>query len=376
MSLILCPECGTKISDRATTCPNCGYESADSYSPISIQDQYVEVPDFKYEMLRWDSYKESVINISYEDNKNLIEYLGNWKSISTILPDIASIIKSMALKEEVYVAEMDSYVKSLIKKGIYKFSIDKDGRILPTIRDSKKIIKQVRLKKMSQYPQLSSSLGHLSMNAIITQILNEIEYIGEAIEEISIGIQNDRLAKVDSSRDKLLQARRMKDARLRNFAILNIINSATDAKHVLMKNFTHNLEYIKENSQESFWDRTLKSNKVKELDKKSIEAFQALISITNVIQIECEGYVMLGEYEPSKESLIQFKDFIIENNLDQRDTLLLINENLNHKQSGVVDRFSGIVDWVNSFNETGQINSEQNINIEVGDNFETKKTLE
>ena len=44
MSLILCPECGTKISDRATKCPHCGFQSADAERPISEQDKYEIVP--------------------------------------------------------------------------------------------------------------------------------------------------------------------------------------------------------------------------------------------------------------------------------------------------------------------------------------------
>ena len=37
MSLILCPECGTKISDRATKCPHCGFQSAvDDHDPSVV----------------------------------------------------------------------------------------------------------------------------------------------------------------------------------------------------------------------------------------------------------------------------------------------------------------------------------------------------
>lgn len=40
MSLILCPECGTKISDKARICPHCGFMSDDNLRPISEQDTY------------------------------------------------------------------------------------------------------------------------------------------------------------------------------------------------------------------------------------------------------------------------------------------------------------------------------------------------
>ena len=46
MSLILCPECCTKISNKATTCPHCGYVSDNPSLPISVQDKF-EVIDIK-----------------------------------------------------------------------------------------------------------------------------------------------------------------------------------------------------------------------------------------------------------------------------------------------------------------------------------------
>lgn len=50
MGLILCPECGTKISDKATKCPHCGFQSADPTRPISEQDKYEVVPVFGYDI--------------------------------------------------------------------------------------------------------------------------------------------------------------------------------------------------------------------------------------------------------------------------------------------------------------------------------------
>jgi len=157
---------------------------------------------------------------------------------------------------------------------------------------------------------------------------------------------------------------------LREIAILNIINSATDAKRVLMRNFAQNLQYINEHSQKSLVQMALHFNKEKDVDKKSDYKFQALISITNTVQIECEGYAMLGEYESSKECLIQFKNFILDNKLDERDTLLMLNESLEHKQIKVVDEFSDIANRTTSFEEAGRIEGHINDMITGGDENE------
>ena len=181
MSLILCPECGTKISNKATMCPHCGYVSNDSSLPISVQDSYEVVPSFSFDIAEWNPEREQTSIIAFDDNRTLVQHLGNWQNIQLRLPAIAKVIKSMADKDKVLVAKMDSYVKTLIEKGIYRFSIDKNGEILPTIRDAEGIVKQVRLEEMHFTPELANSLSNLQTQAAMAQILDEIEYVGDAI---------------------------------------------------------------------------------------------------------------------------------------------------------------------------------------------------
>ncbi len=348
MSLILCPECGTKISDKATQCPHCGFQSADPNRPISEQDKFEIFPTFEYDIEGWQTNSGNFSVISYEDNKSFIGQFGNWQKLKNYLPAIAEVISSMAKKDNIMVAKMDPYVKDLIAKGVYRFTIDKNGEILPTIRNGSKIIKQVRLENMSFSPNLTQSLNNLSVHANMAQILDEIKYVGDAIREIHIELQNDRLAMADSARDKLQQALKIQDSKLREKALLNVISSATDAKRALMRNFSQNLLYIKEHYQKITWKKTDSAT-------KAVDAFQALIAITNSVQTECEGYAVLGEYESCKVCLEEFKSFIVDNSLNKRDTLLMLNESASVKNIDVVDRFIDISKRIISFDTSLQI---------------------
>lgn len=355
MSLILCPECGTKISNKATTCPHCGYVSSDSSLPISVQDTYEVVPTFSYDIEEWNPNREQTSLLAYEDNRTLVEHLGNWQNIQLRLPAIAKVIKSMADKDKILVAKMDSYVKTLIENGVYRFTIDKQGEILPTIRDAEGIVKQVRLQEMTLTPELANSLTNLQTHAAMAQILDEIEYVGDAIRGIHIELQNDRIALAESTRDKLLLASKIQDTKLREVALLNVVNSATEAKRVLMRNFAENLSFIAENSQKNDVQLLIEGKKGRDIPQKAADAFQALVSITNSVQIECQGYALLGEYEASKESLLQFRQFIKDNKLDDRDTLILLNENTPMKKMTVVNEFMKIADNITTFDASRQI---------------------
>jgi len=357
MGLIKCPECGSKISTRARMCSYCGFESDDSTRAISLQDQYEVIPLFQYEVEEWNPVGEPLSLISSEDNKMLFNLLGKWDNLQLRLPAVADLIQKLKDKETMLVADMDSYLKDLIDKGIYKIAVDKNGEILPQLKEGATIRKLIRLKEVELTPDVTQTLNNLSTNAGMVRILDEIEYVGNEIKNIQLEMQDDRLAIIDGSRDKLKQAKQIQDTRLRELAILNVVNSATDGKRVLMKNFKRNLEYLKSHQDDTMVTNIFSSNANRGCNEKAVNSFQALVSITNAIQLECEGYTILGEYEASKVCLSQFRNFVIENKLDQRDTLLLLNENLKEKQTCVVDEFSVIVDRIAKIDDLNYIDS-------------------
>ncbi len=350
MSMILCPECGAKISDIATMCPHCGFQGKNRKLPISEQDTYESLPVFEYCI---DDYDLSIDNLSvtsFEDNKNLVGFFGKWENIQTVAPAIAEVIISLAEKENIMIAKIEPFVKKLIDNGTYHFTLDKQGAILPTIKDANGFVKQVRLENTCFSPNLIQSLNNLSTHASMAQIMDKIEHVDEAIKQLDIGLQNDRLAMSESAYDKLKQARLIQDAKLRAIDVLGIINSATDAKRVLMRNFTQNLNYILEHSNESGIKLLLSKKDDKEtLSKKALDSFQALMYINNSVQIECEGYAMLGEYEPCRVCLNEYKKFIINNKLDKRDTLLTLNESTSQKRIDLVDHFEDIANRITAF---------------------------
>ena len=311
--------------------------------------------------------------VAVEDNKSLVQFFGQWKNIERTMPAIADVIQQMAKKENILIAKMDKYVKELIDRGVYRFTIDKQGEILPTIRDSEGIVKQVRLEEMSLSPELANSMNNLAIHATMAQILDEIEYVGDAIRGIHIELQNDRIALAESARDKMKFAAKIQDTKLREIAILNAIDAATEAKRVLMRNFSENLQFITDNSEKNDVQLLFEGKKGRDIPQKVSDSFQDLVAITNSVQAECEGYAILGEFESSKESLLQFKNFITENHLDDRDTLLLLNENTPQKKIPIVNEFMLISERITDFDASNMINGHDILRIPEGTENEPKE---
>ena len=93
----------------------------------------------------------------------------------------------------------------------------------------------------------------------------------------------------------------------------------------------------------------------REISDKATEAFESLIAITNAVLVECRGYALLGEFEPVKESLKQFRNFIQTNGLDNKDTLLKLNESTSEHCMPMVEDFSRVTGRIAEFVNGGQI---------------------
>ena len=247
----------------------------------------------------------------------------------------------MSSKATVKIADIDQLTQSLIDSGALKFQIDKEGRTIAQLVESetKQIDQLIRLKDVSLYPGMSSAVNNLSNQVAMAEIMEELHVIEEKMSGIQMEMQEDRLAMADSAWDKMMQARTIEDYRLKSFAIQNAINAATDAKRVLMRNFVVSLE------------ASILLKKPNDSEAKARDAVKDLVALTNCVHIECDGYVFLGEHSASKECLKEFLDFIRETKLDDRNTLIKLNENLavKNKLPTLTDDFTGVVSKLDAY---------------------------
>ncbi|KFI84192.1 hypothetical protein BPULL_1962 [Bifidobacterium pullorum] len=254
--------------------------------------------------------------------------------------------------------KMPDYIMKLVDEGVLHFRRDANGQIMPFVFDNKeKVFKQVRLDWNQVDPDITPTLRHLETQMAISTVLAEVQSLREEIAGIHIELQNDRLALAESAWDKLMQARTIEDARLREMLVVQAITTATDAKRTLMRNFTENMKYLDAHSGKKFVERVQDKGMVKAAQEtvqgiatnpnrgKAADAFHDLVSIINAVRVEGTGYEILEQDEASKECLIEFRKFIIDNKLDERNTLLVINSNLGVDEkmsSEIINQFSNV----------------------------------
>lgn len=130
MALVYCPECGTKVSDKASVCPFCGYRSSSKNLPMVASKK--PLAKFQWDNTAHISEFDQVFPISKIQSNNLSIIFGRAENLSRVAPALFEAVKA-ALPETIKVAETNPAIQKLIDSGVYRFITDKSGEILPSI---------------------------------------------------------------------------------------------------------------------------------------------------------------------------------------------------------------------------------------------------
>ena len=339
MGYVYCPECGSKISDKARTCPYCGFRNAGKLIPISKME--IEEVNHSIQIANVPLFNNQYLPAYRDANRKLAEFFSNAKKVEKYAPEIYDFIKNKLNPDKQFVAQFSEKAKEMMDSGELVLNIDKKtGDYLPTIRnaESGKIFQQVRLKEI-EFPQdLAPMLYNLRQQAMMQNIMDQLSTITESVEQLHVDMMDDRLSKAEAVWVSLQQATLIKDTQLRNQKLLAIQQTATESKINLQNNFKRNLERL-----------TAPKAKAKTVGTAGNEAMIALSAISLLTRIECASYLMLGEEEAGAAVLDHYMGFVRENKLDSATTLILINEFSSYDRYDIVKEFREVTKTIKDF---------------------------
>ncbi len=348
MAMIQCPECGTNISDRATCCPRCGFESEDSTQPIARQDEYVPVPVIRVEVSKRGGSGMQPLYIAPDANRELVDCLRDLEWVNQMAPDLVAFVKEKCFKsgEVIYEAKFSDKMQQLLANGDVRLKFDRDNKILPQVVDEKNRIRELaRLDVRELSPDLTPVLLHMQTQAAMAKVLERIEDVQRTLDHMQIEQQQDRLAKADAARSLLAQAYRVTDGRRRNELLNQVLQSAADAKSELIRNYETKRRFLHGESSS------------KKRSRYALDAFESLAGITNAVRVQIEAFAIAGELAAQQYCMKEFKDFIVSNRIDYRDSLLQLNSAIEskRKQPQLVDQIFEIASRVVQLDLSEQI---------------------
>lgn len=332
MGFIYCPECGSRISDKAKECPYCGFRNTGKLIPISkmnlsIVPVRLNVPDIAI-------FDDGSNLLSNEDNNLLYSFFSDVNNLQKYTPAIYDVVKKWAGGETALVADISKKAQDLMKEGTLTFNIEKKtGELLPTLRnvDTGKIYEQVRLKEQILPADVGPAIVNLQQQVMMASILNEIKQLSHSVEEIQHEMMDDRLAEAEAVWYELQQAIKIQDTQLRNIKVLSLQTEATKTRLKLEKNFERNMLRL-----------NTKKLKADQRGHFAEDALNELSVISLMARGECASYYLLGEKNAGLYAIEQYGEFIENNKLNKRSTLIKINEYTRTDASKAINEFLNI----------------------------------
>lgn len=316
---VQCPACGTYVAETATMCPYCGFRGDDPSRPIYKQGEYRPVPIVPCEIVM-DDGQRGEIWLSDEDSKNLFRHLTNWKWLSTMLPALVETLESMFGGTVHLEAKLPEHIMRMIEEDKLHFATDKNGEILAEVFDERnKTFKQVRLEKVVRNDTLLPAMQHLETQAALCLVMEKIDEVGRAVQQLGEEMQQDRLARVDAAFDMFQQACRIESSRERNEYVREALNEATRAKALLVRNFAQQQRLVKQSSKKS---------------DAALRAMQDYVAIVNAVNVQMQTHMALGQQDVAAYCLQDLNKFIKNYDLDKHDTMLNLVGSVKSKNRG------------------------------------------
>ena len=334
MSMVFCPECGSRISSAAITCPHCGFSAPGTeIVPISLlppvaRTPVLVIPDASV-------FDDGGSLVTREANDSIVRFLRDAETMGRLAPNVAEFIEGMMARGETkYVADFSKAAEELIEKGELVLSVDKKTKeLLPQVRSvsTGQIFEKARIHIEDVPNDLMPSVNAIQAQVMMAQIMGEIESVAANVEGLRLELQADRIARAESAWQQLQQAVSIRDSRLRESKILGIAAKATEARCSLEGNFRTNLQLA-----------ASRQGKVKDWSQAADRALIDLSVISLMARTEYASYCLLGEEDAAREALGQFRSFVLESRLDDRETLLRINASSRQDRKTIVDGFARV----------------------------------
>ncbi|KFI56840.1 hypothetical protein BCUN_2162 [Bifidobacterium cuniculi] len=211
------------------------------------------------------------------------------------------------------VATMSPYGQYMHDIGQWRLRPDKQGMVLPSLVDSQgRIREQVRLEEYQKVPQLTPVLQNLMLQATLGLILEEVKDTRQEAERLADELVEDRLAAADAVWSQLASIEVMDEGEDKRQCLNQAWKDSINARHTLQRYLTR-------------CRRNLLDRGNKEHARMAVDMTRCLQAIACCAQVEMATNAMRDQLGPQYVCLSELARFVTDNQLDQRDTFLLIN---------------------------------------------------
>lgn len=277
---------------------------------IHISPEDVEVIDASEYREDLTEYFNDVPEVARPLIKGAKEAFAKIEQMLYSAPAFINLVKA-SIPEQTFQAILTGEQKKKLANGALKLMTKKDGSLMANLVNPKnnKIVSTISLQNVNLSPALSQALTNYASQMQMAQIAEQIQAVQLAIEEVRQGQEYDRLAMAYSCQQKLLQAMEIRNPKLKEMALLQIVSDAEDSRNLLMQSQNANLAFIKD-QPESYFRKFFSGAPPEKIAQRMNEIRESLNAVNMVSLAEAMAYQELGESSAARQSLQYYAGYI------------------------------------------------------------------
>ncbi len=277
---------------------------------IHISPEDVEVIDASEYREDLTEYFNDVPEVARPLIKGAKEAFAKIEQMLYSAPAFINLVKA-SIPEQTFQAILTGEQKKKLANGALKLMTKKDGSLMANLVNPKnnKIVSTISLQNVNLSPALSQALTDYASQMQMAQIAEQIQAVQLAIEEVRQGQEYDRLAMAYSCQQKLLQAMEIRNPKLKEMALLQIVSDAEDSRNLLMQSQNANLAFIKD-QPESYFRKFFSGAPSEKIEQRMNEIRESLNAVNMVSLAEAMAYQELGESSAARQSLQYYAGYI------------------------------------------------------------------
>lgn len=277
---------------------------------IHISPEDVEVIDASDYREDLTEYFNDVPEVARPLIKGAKEAFAKIEQMLYSAPAFINLVKA-SIPEQTFQAILTGEQKKKLANGALKLMTKKDGSLMANLVNPKnnKIVSTISLQNVNLSPALSQALTDYASQMQMAQIAEQIQAVQLAIEEVRQGQEYDRLAMAYSCQQKLLQAMEIRNPKLKEMALLQIVSDAEDSRNLLMQSQNANLAFIKD-QPESHFCKFFSGAPPEKIAQRMNEIRESLNAVNMVSLAEAMAYQELGESSAARQSLQYYAGYI------------------------------------------------------------------
>lgn len=271
----------------------------------------------------------------------LARHDGNYKTLFgdarqalALFPELEDVTASL-FPETTVVADIPSFLQEQIDNGELAFQVDRSGDNLAHLVDRNGRMRHVlRLDTKYLTPELSQAWSNLRTRAMQLEIMKGLRDIEEAVSAVKAGLQDDRLALVDSAWSLIEQARDVSDSEYRKHLLDQALDKAIEGRDQLTRSIDRDradlakhrehgaLGFLIAGATTVFQSQTSLIEKNAECAEQVVRAVAAMESATRAAAIV---HMHHGEQDAARTTLRQFQNLLRERQLDNEAAITALS---------------------------------------------------